>query len=347
MKHKLLLCLALFLCDSLFASLVTTHYSGYGKMAAAADLVAKGVVTNVQDLDETNSIAFNGTEVKLRGVETTFKISKVIKGQLATNTIILHHYRLDQKKSNNTPRVFNFTPKNFDKMVINNGYTISQGLIKFTPNPTNTFDLYLVKDGVNRFAPASGQLDAAFSIHLEAPSWDSSYNHEADPSIREQYQILVPTKLSVKQIQGVLRIQTDKQSIEATNLTIGTNMSVGIWCDVYVYAGGVPRPTNYCHSLQPDVGVFSPNASEENKLEFDPFTYYWRPDENGLAQPNWSLQPWVRKHEGSVVAGTKYNVEMDLTLFETDSTRNIDHYWNPKSARYYKILWQRTLKQAF
>jgi len=148
-------------------------------------------------------------------------------------------------------------------------------------------------------------------------------------------------------MKGILRIQTDKQSLEITNLTIGTNMLVGIWCDVYVRENGISRPTNYCHSLQPDDGVFMPNASEAtSKLEFDPFTYYWRPDGNGIAQPAWSSQPWIHSHEGNVVAGKEYTIEMDLTLFETNFKGRIDRYWNPQSAGYYKVLWQRTLKQT-
>jgi hypothetical protein len=167
---------------------------------------------------------------------------------------------------------------------------------------------------------------------------------EADSSIREAYQISLPTKLSVKQIKGVLKIQTDRQSLLVTNLSIGTNMLVGIWCDVHAYESGASSPTNYCHSLQPDVGVFMPNASEvTNKLEFDPFTYYWRPDGNGIAQPNWSSQPWIHSHAGHVVAGKKYAIEMDLTLFETNFKGNIDRDWNPQNAKYYKVLWQRTL----
>jgi hypothetical protein len=52
-----------------------------------------------------------------------------------------------------------------------------------------------------------------------------------------------------------------------------------------------------------------------------------------------------------VIVGKKYTVEMDLTLFETDYRAitgfpKLDRYWNPQSARYYKVLWQRTLKQT-
>jgi hypothetical protein len=345
MKPKLILCLALVFTGTLFASLVDVPYRGYGVMADRTDLAVVGTVVKVQDLDETNSMMFHGAEVKLRGVETTFKVSRAFKGQLTTNIVVLHHYRLDQEHSKDTPKVIFFTPERFNQMAVHEGsFSMPRGLIQFTPNPTNKFELFLIKDGNNRFAPASGQISPSYSLGLEPPPYDISYLHDADRSIREAYQISLPTKLLVKQIKGVLRIHTDKQSLEVTNISIGTNMNVGIWCDIYVHDSGASRPTNYCHSLQPDIGVLTPDASEENKLEFDPFTYYWRPDGNGIAQPAWSSQPWIHSHEGSVVAGKNYTIEMDLTLFETDSNGRIDRYWNPQSARYYKILWQRTLK---
>ncbi len=97
---------------------------------------------------------------------------------------------------------------------------------------------------------------------------------EANSSIRETYQISLPTKLMVKHLNGILKIQTDKQTLEVTNLSIGTNMLVGIWCDVYVYETGTLRPTNYCHVLEPDSNVFCPNIAVVDKLEFDPFIFY-------------------------------------------------------------------------
>lgn len=168
---------------------------------------------------------------------------------------------------------------------------------------------------------------------------------ESNASIREAYQISLPTKLSVTQMGGVLKIRTDKQSLEVTNLSIGTNMMVSIWCDVYVYETGSSRPTNYCHTLEPDGGVFCPDISVTKELEFDPFTFFWRPDGDGLAQPVWASRPWIRTHEGRVVHGKSYTVEMDLALFETDYKSKITRNWDPNKARYYKVLWRRTLKQ--
>jgi hypothetical protein len=168
----------------------------------------------------------------------------------------------------------------------------------------------------------------------------------ADASVREEYHVHVPTQLNVRQTNGVLHLWRDRSSLEITNLTVGTNMMMAMWCDVYVYPASSSRPTNYCHNLEPDIGAIRPDASIAEELYFDTEPYYWRPDGKGIAEPATSMVPWIHTHEGSVVAGTKYNVEMDLTIFETDTIK-ISRFWNPQSAGYYKILWQRTLKQTF
>ena len=330
---------------NVFAFLTPRPYRGYNKMIAASDLTVIGTVIKVQDLDETNSMMYNGAEVRLRGIETTFKVSKVFKGQLTADTITLHHYYfLNQDLSTNSPEVLDFTTRIFNEMgQLQEESVIPRGLVRFAPNNTNSFVLHLIRDGANRFAPASGQIEASYSVELEPPPWDSSFIHEADPLIREDYQVRVPTKLSVRRIKGVLSIQADIKSLEYTNLTVGTNMMMAMWCDMYVYPIGSSRPTNYCHNL--DVGPIGPDASFASTLEFDMEPYYWRPDGNGVAAPITSMVPWIHTHEGSVISGEKYNVEVDLTIFETDSTK-VSRSWNPQRARYYKVLWRRTLNQV-
>jgi hypothetical protein len=124
-------------------------------------------------------------------------------------------------------------------------------------------------------------------------------------------------------------------------------MVVGMWCDVYVHESGASRPTNYCHSFQPVGGPLRPDTSKKHKVEFNSFIYYWPLDGNGIAQLSWPFQSEIQSYAGGGAAGKNYTVEMDLTLFETDYNGRIGDNrkpWNPKSARYYKILWQRTLK---
>lgn len=121
-------------------------------------------------------------------------------------------------------------------------------------------------------------------------------------------------------------------------------MMLAMWCDVYVYPAGKSRPTNCCHNVEKS--DLCPDASIASKLDFNPEPYFWRPNGKGIAEPLNSYPQWIHTHEGGVVAGAEYNVEMDLTIFETDCPK-IYRSWNPHNARYYKILWRQTLKQTF
>ena len=104
------------------------------KMRDASDLIVVGTVTKVQDLDETNTTLWPGC--KFIGVEATFAVSKVLKGDPTTRTIVLHYYRFDRVIPGNAPC-----------------------LVSLTPNDLNQYLLYLVPDGASRFAPVSGQID--------------------------------------------------------------------------------------------------------------------------------------------------------------------------------------------
>jgi hypothetical protein len=108
------------------------------KMQNASDLIVIGTVVKVTDLDETNTSLWTG--YKFRGVETTFNVSKVLKGNVSGQIVILHHYSFKAQ---------NFIPPN------------APSFINLTLSDTNQYLLYLVKDGTNRFAPVSGQLDPA------------------------------------------------------------------------------------------------------------------------------------------------------------------------------------------
>ncbi len=119
---------------SAYARLI--HVWSEAEMESAADLVVIGTVANVRDLAETNATLW--PSFKFCGVETTFKVSKVLKGEYTNRTVALHHYRFDPP---------NFIPPN------------GPCFVNLKANDTNQFILYLVKDGPTRFAPVSGQLD--------------------------------------------------------------------------------------------------------------------------------------------------------------------------------------------
>ena len=145
MKPKILLCLAL-LAFNLSAQARPVRWWRDAELAAASDLVVVGRAITVNDLDETNSLGFSSTatfQSRFRGVETTFKISAVLKGTPANNQIVLHHYRVEIGWGDPP-----------------NGPTF----ISFTPGGTNEYLLYLKQDGTNRYAPAAGQVDPGISV---------------------------------------------------------------------------------------------------------------------------------------------------------------------------------------
>ena len=107
----------------------------------ASDLILVGTVAVVKDLDETNSLGYDICQ--FRGVETTFKVSMVLKGSFTNNQFVLHHYRFED-----------------DLLRPPNGPVF----IGFSPFLTNKYKLYLVKDGANRFAPVTGQIEPYLSV---------------------------------------------------------------------------------------------------------------------------------------------------------------------------------------
>ncbi len=117
-------------------------------LETASQLIVIGSLSNVRDLDEVNAGLWQGRN-KLLGLEATFEVSKVLKGNFTNRTVVLHYYRWD-------------TPYKTSDAGSSIGSDVnSPGLIYLNPTNTNHFILYLVKDGASRYAPASGQLDSA------------------------------------------------------------------------------------------------------------------------------------------------------------------------------------------
>ena len=142
MKFKLLLCLALF-AFSVSASARAVRTWSDAELMKSSDLVVLAQPISSKDLDETNSLGWPSAEPweRFRGVETTFKVLDALKGLPKNDRIVLHHYRFESGAPPNGPT-----------------------LISFMPGDTNKYILYLAKDGPNRYAPATGQLDPDISI---------------------------------------------------------------------------------------------------------------------------------------------------------------------------------------
>lgn len=128
-----------------------------------SDLMVVATPIETKDLVETSSLGWDTgqTGVSFRGVETTFQVFEVLKGICDTNRIVLHHYREDRIVASTVliPAVTN-GPFFMIPSPLDNG----PGFIGFVLNKTNRLLLYLVKDGSNRYAPVTGQIDPARSF---------------------------------------------------------------------------------------------------------------------------------------------------------------------------------------
>ena len=135
----------------------------------------------------------------------------------------------------------------------------------------------------------------------------------ANPSIRMPLLVHVPTKLKIERTDDMLSVKIDNQnSLEATNLMVGTNMVTGVQCHTYIYPVGEPRPLKW-----PNSGL--------GGTDFNLGTAFWHTTPDRIPVP-----------------GKKYVVEVDMTVFETDIPPQ--HLWSPEGKNY-RALWHRTLRQ--
>ncbi|HTX22361.1 MAG TPA: hypothetical protein VMD27_10975 [Candidatus Aquilonibacter sp.] len=143
MKPKIILCLA-FVAFNLSAHARAVRLWSADELMAASDLVVIGQPIKVKDLDEVNSLGWSSLPAtfQFHGVETTFKVSEVLKGTPASDEIVLHHYRETAQGS------------------VPNG----PDFVEFIPGDTNEYLLYLINDGTNRYAPATGQIDPSIKL---------------------------------------------------------------------------------------------------------------------------------------------------------------------------------------
>ena len=280
MKLKIVFGLALVAFNTSAQARVVGFWSD-AELMNPSDLVVIGTPIETRDLDETNSLGWSQSQSfqpKFRGVETTFKVSNVIRGMPANDRIVLHHYR-EEIEWGSPP----------------NGPTF----INFTPATTNEYLLYLKTDGTNRYAPVAGQIDPWLSI--KAPPSPTNYARlgfpmfpvlasiaGADPSSRHPVLVSVPTRLKVTRTDNMLSVELDPTSLEPTNLIVGSNMVTGVQSEEYIYPVGEPRPAT---------GGYGLNGG----LEFNLGTRYWHATPDGIPLP-----------------GKKYVIEVELTIFETD-----------------------------
>jgi hypothetical protein len=134
---------------------------------------------------------------------------------------------------------------------------------------------------------------------------------DADPSVRHEVTVGVPTGLKVERTADTLSITVDRDSLETTRIMVGTNMVIGVRSELFVYSEGETRPTQ--------------GRSYGRGGDFNLGTSILHTKEGDIPMP-----------------GTNYVIEMDLAIFETDIPPQ--HRWSPQSKNY-RILWERTLKE--
>lgn len=111
-----------------------------GTLAHKADVVMIGRVLAVRETAEEATLSDISPEVKVRGVETTFFAESVLKGDLTSHVIVLHHY--------DSSALFQNGPL----------------LVRFAASSHRHYLLFLKREADGRYAPAAGQTDAAISI---------------------------------------------------------------------------------------------------------------------------------------------------------------------------------------
>jgi hypothetical protein len=309
MKAKLIPCLAL-VAFSVSALARGVRIWSEAELMKASDLVVIAQPISTKALDETNLLGYSSTKSfrsRFRGVETMFKVLDVFKGMPRNDRIVLHHYREELE----------WYREELEWGCPPNG----PSFISFKAGTTNQYLLYLVKDGPNRYAPVTGQIDPELSVKsaTDLPvGLRFSFPHrppiaDINPSICQPISVRVPTKLKVERTVDWLSVGIDTNSFVSTNLMVGTNMVTGSDNWLYVYPVGGARPR------QAQTG----NMTSNTKCLIEGI---WQTAQNGIP-----------------VAGQKYIVEADCTIFETDIPPQ--HMWCPWGSEKYKVLWHQTLKQ--
>jgi len=125
--------------------------------------------------------------------------------------------------------------------------------------------------------------------------------------------VRVPAALSLARALDALSVAVDPASLARTEVTADAGMVVGVEREVFVFPEGQPRPA---------LGRRGVVAG----TDFAASTDTWNVLQDGVPAP-----------------GTRYAVEMQLTLFETDVP--YANGWNPHAGDY-RALWSRTLRQA-
>ncbi len=140
---------------------------------------------------------------------------------------------------------------------------------------------------------------------------------DADPSVQHPVEVSIPSRLKVEQMPGSMSVAYDLASLRTVKIMVGKHMTIGMKDEFRVYPEGEARPVSRRGLSMSEVKeLSSPNFRTSTEiLTFD--------------------------HDGIPAPGTRYAVEHDVALFETDIPAQ--HMWMPESGKKYKVLWEEKL----
>jgi len=137
---------------------------------------------------------------------------------------------------------------------------------------------------------------------------------DADPSIRHDVVVAVPTRLTVERTPDRLIVGFDHASTQGVRVTLGERMTMGVKWELRVWREGEARPAE----ANGGAGMGGPVTSSDL----------------GLSKGN----AFINRAQGGIpVPGQGYTVEEDLSVFETDIPAQ--HMWSPTSKKY-SVLWE-------
>jgi hypothetical protein len=137
---------------------------------------------------------------------------------------------------------------------------------------------------------------------------------DADPSIRHDVVVAVPTRLSVERTTDRLTVGFDPTSAEGVKIRLGERMTMGVKSELRVWGEGDVRPVE----ANGGVTLGGPVTSSDLGLQ--------------------SKKDLLNTAQGGIPApGKSYTVEEDVGIFETDIPAQ--HMWSPMSKKY-RVLWE-------
>ena len=128
-------------CTSLTANARLIPNISFDEQHKNADLVVIATPISVKEIVESTPDFMQGNEmVKVTGIETTFNILTIFKGDTSLKAFVLHHYSVTGPQLN------------------------GPGLVSFNPSQKKTFLLFLKRSPDGRYIAVSGQTDPDISI---------------------------------------------------------------------------------------------------------------------------------------------------------------------------------------